>query len=67
VGDGIAGTGGLAGRAGGSIPPLAGAGAVFLLGGIVLLALARPRPRDLDRRELRRAALAGVLLTARRN
>ena len=44
-----------------TIPPLAGATAVFLAGGALLAALSRGRPRP-PRRELRHAALAGVLL-----
>ena len=46
-----------------TIPPLAGAAAVFLAGGALLALLSRDRPRP-RRRELRRAAFTGVLLLA---
>lgn len=44
-----------------TVPPLAGAALVFLLGGLVLVVLARGRPAP-TRAELRHMALAGVLL-----
>ncbi len=46
-----------------TIPPVAGAAAVFLAGGTLLAALSRGRQRSRPRpRELRHAALSGVLL-----
>ena len=46
-----------------TIPPVAGAAAVFLVGGVLLWALSRGRQRPRPQpRELRHAALSGVLL-----
>lgn len=44
-----------------SVPPLAGAGLIFMLAGVVLACIARGRPRP-PRAQVRRLAVAGVLL-----